>query len=56
MAIRNTSVSVTEHIINIINICGFPDDSTMVEIFKQDGWTKIADIAILTMHEADGLL
>jgi hypothetical protein len=41
---------VTEH---IINICGFPDDS---EIFQQEGWTEIADIAMLTMQEADGLL
>jgi hypothetical protein len=28
----------------------------MVEIFKQEGWTEIADIAMLTMQEADGLL
>jgi hypothetical protein len=53
MATGTASVSVTEH---IINICGFPDDSSMVEIFKQEGWTEIADIAMLTMQEADGLL
>jgi hypothetical protein len=53
MATGSMSVSVTEH---IINICGFPDDSTMLEIFKQEGWTKIADIAMLTMQEVDGLL
>jgi hypothetical protein len=28
----------------------------MVEIFKQEGWKEIADIAMLTMQEADGLL
>jgi hypothetical protein len=28
----------------------------MVEIFKQEGWTEVADIAMLTMKEADGLL
>ena len=52
MATVNTSISVTEH---IINICGFPDDSTMAEIFNQEGWIDIADIAMLTMQEADSL-
>jgi mevalonate pyrophosphate decarboxylase len=53
LATGSTSISVTEH---FINICGFPDDSTMVEIFKQKVWAEIADIAMLTMQEADGLL
>jgi hypothetical protein len=53
MATWSTSISVTEQ---IVNICGFPDDSTMVVIFKQEGWTEIADIAMLTMQEADDLL
>jgi hypothetical protein len=53
MATGSTSVLVTEHIINIF---GFLDNSTMVEIFKQEGWTQVADIAMLTMQEADGLL
>ena len=52
MATVNTSISVTQH---IINICGFPDDSTMVEIFNQEGWTDIVDIAMLTMQEVDSL-
>jgi hypothetical protein len=46
MATVSMSVSVTEH---TINICGFPDDLTMVEIFNQEGWTDIVDIAMLTM-------
>jgi hypothetical protein len=41
---------------SFVSLNRFPDDSTMVEIFKQEGWTKIADIAMLTMQEADGLL
>jgi predicted nucleic acid-binding protein len=53
MATGSTLVSVTEH---IINICGFLDDLTTVDIFKQEGWTEIADIAMLTMQEADSLL
>jgi hypothetical protein len=38
---------------HLINICGFPDNSTMVEIINQEGYTKIVDIAMLTMPEAD---
>jgi hypothetical protein len=53
MATGSTSISVTEH---IINICGFPDNSTMVEVIKQEGCTEIVDIAMITMQEADGLL
>jgi hypothetical protein len=53
MATGSTSISVTEH---IIKICGILDNLTMVEIFKQEVWTEIADIAMLTMQEADGLL
>jgi hypothetical protein len=45
-------VTVIDH---IVDICAFPDDSTMVEIFPQEGWTNIADITMLTMREADGL-
>jgi hypothetical protein len=52
MAVSSSLLTVMEH---IINICGFPDDSTMVEVFRQEGWTDIADIAIITMAEADGL-
>jgi hypothetical protein len=53
MPTEGTSVLVMEY---IINICGFPDDSTMVEILKQEGCTEFADIAMLTMQEVDGLL
>jgi hypothetical protein len=53
MATGSTSVSITEH---IINICDFPDNLTMVEIFKQEGWPEIADIAMFTMQDADGML
>jgi hypothetical protein len=53
MSTVSTSILVTEH---IINICGFPENLTMVELFKQEGCTKIADIAMLTMQEVDGLL
>jgi hypothetical protein len=52
MPVSSSLLTVMEH---IINICGFPDDSTMVEIFRQEGWTDIADIAMITMAEADGL-
>jgi hypothetical protein len=40
---------------HIINICGFPVDSTIVGIFKWEGWSDIADIAMITMQEADWL-
>jgi hypothetical protein len=53
MATVSMSVSVTEH---IINICGFQDNWTMVEIFNQEDWNNITDIAMLTMQEADSLL
>jgi hypothetical protein len=52
MAVSSSLLSVMEH---IINTCGFPDDSTMVEVFRQEGWTGIADITMITMAEADGL-
>ena len=51
-AVGGSSNSVMEH---IINICGFPEGSTMVEIFQQEGWVDIADITMITMSEADGL-
>jgi hypothetical protein len=53
MATRSMLILVTEH---IISICGFPDDLTMVEILKQEGWTKTAEIAMHTMQEADSFL
>jgi hypothetical protein len=53
VATVSTSVLVMEH---ILNICGFPIDSTMVEIFNQEGWTGIDFITMLTMREVDGLL
>jgi hypothetical protein len=45
--------SFTEVIKHIIDICGFPSDSTMVEVFQNEGWTDIADVAMVTFKDVD---
>jgi hypothetical protein len=50
MAKKKSSSEVINH---IINICGFPDDSTMVEYINEQQWTELADVAMTTFAEVD---
>jgi hypothetical protein len=42
------TIPVIDH---IINLCGFPDDSTMVEYIKQQGWTELTDVVTIQLDE-----
>jgi hypothetical protein len=36
-------------------LCGFPEDSLMVEVIKQEGWTKLEDITLIAVDEVKDL-
>jgi hypothetical protein len=42
-----------ELINHIINICGFPDDSTMVEYIHKHQWTEMVHVVMITLTEVD---
>jgi hypothetical protein len=44
---------MVEVINHIIDICGFPDDSTMVEYINKQQWTELADVVMITLAEVD---
>jgi hypothetical protein len=46
----------TKIIQHIIVLCGFPEDSLMVEVIKQEGWTKLEDITLIAVDEVKDLL
>jgi hypothetical protein len=50
MAKKKSSSDVINH---IIDICGFPDDSTMVEYINEQQWTDLADVVMITLAEVD---
>jgi hypothetical protein len=50
MAKKKSSSAVINH---IIDICGFPDDSTMVEYINEQQWTDLADVVMITLAEVD---
>jgi hypothetical protein len=50
MAKKKPSSKVINH---IINICGFPYDSTMVEYINEQQWTELADVIMITLAEVD---
>jgi hypothetical protein len=57
---RDTSVNevgkeFTKIIQHIIMFCGFLEDYLMVEVIKQDGWTKLLDITIIAVDEVKNL-
>jgi hypothetical protein len=38
---------------HIIDICGFLDDSTMVEYINKQQWTELDDVGAITLAEVD---
>jgi hypothetical protein len=36
-------------------LCGFPEDSLMAEVIKQEGWTKLENITIIAVDEIKDL-
>jgi hypothetical protein len=48
MAKKTLSSVVINH---IINVCGFPDDSTMVEYINKQQWTELAGVVMITLAE-----
>ena len=42
--------SVIDH---IINLCGFPDDSTMVEFIQREGWNELSDVTTLSLEDVN---
>ena len=43
-----TPKSVIDH---IIELCGFPDDSTMKEYIMSQGWSDLSDVVMITLDE-----
>jgi hypothetical protein len=57
---RNTGVNekgkeFTKIILHIPMLCGFPEDSLMLEVIKQEGWTKLEDITLIAVDEVKDL-
>jgi hypothetical protein len=57
---RDTGVSekgkeFTKIIQHIIMLCGFPEDSLMVEVIKQEGWTNLEDTTLIAVDEVKDL-
>jgi hypothetical protein len=50
MASSKAFASVIDH---IINLCGLPDDSTMVEFIKSQGWDSLIDIVSLSLDDTN---
>jgi hypothetical protein len=44
-----------EIIKHIIDLCGFPDDSSMVEITQQQEWMDLTDVIKLTLDNVNNL-
>jgi hypothetical protein len=47
-----TPTAIIKH---IIALCGFPDDSFMVEIMQPQEWMDLADVITLTLDEVNDL-
>jgi hypothetical protein len=45
---RSNVKSIIDH---IIDICGFPDDSTMTEYIREQGWRELSDVVMITLDE-----
>jgi hypothetical protein len=45
-------IKIIQH---IIMLCGFPEDSLMVEVIKQERWTKLEDIILIAVDEVKDL-
>jgi hypothetical protein len=43
-----TETNVIKH---IQELCGFPEDSTMVKYMTQQGWESLIDITMLSLEE-----
>jgi hypothetical protein len=41
---------------HIIQLCGFPDDSTMVSIIRQQGWSDLTDVTMLSFDDIKNLV
>ena len=46
----SVSRTILEH---IIELCNFPDDSTMVEYIQQQGWTTLTDVTMVSLEEVN---
>ena len=55
MPVTTRSKSPTAIIKHIIAVCGFPDDSTMVEIIQQQDWMDLTDVVTLTLDDVSDL-
>ena len=49
------SKALSDIIEHIVDICGFPSDSTMKEIIVQEGWTDLTDVTTLTLDDVSNL-
>ena len=51
-----TGKKFTEIIQHIIMFCGFPEDSIMVDIIKQQGWTELEHVTTIGYDEVKELI
>jgi hypothetical protein len=47
---------MTDIIEHIMKMCGFPDDSTMVDYIKQEGWTELTDVVMLSSSNVNNFV
>jgi hypothetical protein len=38
-------------IVHIFDICGFPNDSTMVEYIQRQGWSELTNVVTIQLDE-----
>jgi hypothetical protein len=55
MLVTTRSKTPTAIIKHIIALCGFPDDSSMVEIIQQQELMDLADVITLTLDDANDI-
>ena len=49
----STTKAVIDH---ILDLCGFPRDSTMMKIIEQQGWSELSDVTMLTLDDIKDLI
>jgi hypothetical protein len=49
--VSETGKVFTKTIQHIIMLCGFPEDSIMVEVIKQQGWTELEHVPTITFDK-----
>ena len=55
MPVTTRSTTLTKVIKHIVDVCSFPNDSTMMEIILQQGWSDLTDVITLSLEDVGDL-